>query len=165
MQAFRLTDLRRRPRQRRIRAGLGEQQPDQPKSANRDRCQTPERDTATEVINRIARERSAERGADTYRAPYDAKPQVEPPRAAHDVRDDERENHAENGGADAIKDLHGHDQVGTAHQRKEHAAQRQGRKAEQQQRPTSPRVGLASDPRCDSCDDELWNDDTGSDQG
>lgn len=71
-----MTDLRRRPRQRRIRAGLGEQQPDQPKSANRDRCLTPERDTATEVINRIARERSAERGADTYR---NAKPRLNRP--------------------------------------------------------------------------------------
>ena len=55
------------------------------------------------MIHHVARERGAERGADTYCAPYDAKPQVEPSRAAHDVRDDERENHPENGGADAIE--------------------------------------------------------------
>lgn len=98
-----MTDLRRPPRLRRIRAGLGEQQPDQTETANGDRRETPKRDTATEMIHHVARERGAERGADTYCAPYDAKPQVEPSRAAHDVRDDERENHPENGGADAIE--------------------------------------------------------------
>ena len=159
-----MTDLRRRPRLRRIRAGLGEQQPDQTETANGDRRETPKRDTATEMIHHVARERGAERGADTYRAPYDAKPQVEPSRAAHDVRDDKWENHPENGGADAIEDLHGHDEIGTAYQGKEYAAQRQGRKAEQQQRPASPGVGLASDPGRDSCDDDGWNDDAGSDQ-
>jgi hypothetical protein len=156
-----MTDLRRPPRLRRIRAGLGEQQPDQTETANGDRRETPKRDTATEMIHHVARERGAERGADTYCAPYDAKPQVEPSRAAHDVRDDERENHPENGGADAIEDLHGHDQIGTGYQRKEYPAQRKGRKAEQQQRPASPRVALASDPRRDACDDELRNDDAG----
>ena len=74
-----MTDLRRRPRLRRIRAGLGEQQPDQTEPANGDGRETPKRDTATEMIHHVARERGAERGADTYRAAYNAKPRLNRP--------------------------------------------------------------------------------------
>ena len=116
------------------------------------------------MIHHVARKRGAERRADADRAADNAEPKVEPSGATHDVRDDERENHPENGGADAVENLHGDDEIGTAHQGKEHAAQRQGRKAEQQQRPSSPRIGLASDPGRDARDDDGRNDDAGSDQ-
>ena len=77
------------------------------------------------MIDRIAGERGAQRRADAHRAADDAEPEIESSGAAHDVRDHERENHAENGGADAVEHLHGHDQIGIADERKEHAARRQ----------------------------------------
>ena len=64
-----MTNLRRRLRLPRIRAGLGEQQPDQTETANGDRRETPKRDTATEMTHHVTGERGAERGADTHREP------------------------------------------------------------------------------------------------
>ncbi len=82
------------------------------------------------MIDRVAGERGAQRSADADRAADDAEPEIEPSGAAHDVRDHERENHAENGGADAVEHLHGNDQIGIADERKQHTARRQGREAQ-----------------------------------
>ena len=70
----------------------------------------------------------------------------------------------QDGGADAIENLNRDDQIRTAHQGKKPAAQRQRRKADEQQRPSPPRVSLASDPRGDAGDDDGRNDDAGADQ-
>src|SRR3954471_19170973 len=109
-----MTDLRRRPRLRRIRAGLGEQQPNQTEPANGHGGETPKRETAAKTIHHVACKRGAERGADADRAADNAEPEVEPSGATHDVRDDKWENHPENGGADAVENLHGDDEIGTA---------------------------------------------------
>jgi len=84
------------------------------------------------VIQDVARKRGAEGSADADCAADDAEPKVEPSGAAHNIRNNKRENDPKNGGADAIEELHGDDQIGTAYQRKEYRPQRKGRKAEGQ---------------------------------
>ena len=146
--AVSLDDAARSPGiiQCRIGTGLREQQPNQAEAAHSHRGQTPKRETAAEVIQDVARKRGAEGSADADCAADDAEPKVEPSGAAHDVRNNKRENDPENGGADAIEELHGDDQIGTAYQRKECCPQRKSRKAEEQQRPASPRVRLGVPP-------------------
>ena len=84
------------------------------------------------MIHHIARKRGAERGTDAHCATHNAEPKIEPSSAAHDVRNHKRENHAEDGGTDAIENLDGHYKIRTAHECKEYAAQCQGRKTQQQ---------------------------------
>ena len=146
--AVSLDDAARSPGiiQCRIGTGLREQQPNQTEAAHGHGGQTPKRETAAEMIQDVARKRGAEGSADADCAADDAQPKVEPSGASHDVRNNKRENDPENGGADAIEELHGDDQIGTAYQRKECRPQRKGRKAEEQQRPASPRVRLGVPP-------------------
>ena len=97
-------------RQSTIRAGLiiySFNKRDGRNNAHSHRGQTPKRETAAEVIQDVARKRGAEGSADADCAADDAEPKVEPSGAAHDVRNNKRENDPENGGADAIEELHG----------------------------------------------------------
>ena len=95
------------------RTGLREQQPNQAEAAHSHRGQTPKRETAAEVIQDVAGKRGAEGSADADCAADDAEPKVEPSGAAHDVRNNKRENDPDNGCADAIEELHGDDQIGS----------------------------------------------------
>ena len=117
------------------------------------------------MINCVTGEGRAQRGADTDRATHDSEPEIEPPRSPRDIRDHERNGHAENSGADAIEGLHGDDQIRVGHECKQHPAQGQGHKAEQQQRLPSPRIGYSADPWSKPCNDELRHDDACSNQG
>ena len=78
------------------------------------------------MINCVTGERGAQRGTDTDRAADDAEAEIEPPRAARDIRDHEWNGHAENRGADAIERLHDNNQIRVADENKQHPAQGQG---------------------------------------
>jgi hypothetical protein len=57
-----------------------------------------------------------------YGAADNPEPKIEPSGAAHDVRDHKRENHPEDGGTDAVENLHRDHKIRTAHEGEEHTA-------------------------------------------
>src|SRR5215471_14339866 len=116
------------------------QQANECQAAASNECKAEKSDTAAEMVARVTGERGAQRGADAYCATDDAESEIEPSRAARDIRNHERQNHAQDRGADAIQNLHGNNWKRAVHACEQRSARRQGRKAEKQQGTPSPRV-------------------------
>ncbi len=123
-----------------------------------------EGDAASEVIGDIAGQHGAERGANAGRGADDALREIEMAASERDVGDDQRNHHTEYGSGDAVEHLHRDQQIRISHDGEQHAADRQRGKAQQQQRPASPLLRLATDRRRGQRDDRLRHDDACGDQ-
>ena len=89
------------------------------------------------LVSDIARQHGAERSADTGCGADNALREAEMAAAESDIGDNERDHHAEDGRGDAIEHLHRDQQIWIAYGGKQHAADRQRGKTQQQQWPTA----------------------------
>ena len=105
---------------------------------SRDAGEAEERGRAAEIVASVAGERRADDAPMPDRGADDALGEVETARAAGDVGDHQRHQHAEHGGRDAVEHLHGDEQIRIDRHREQ---QRRGSAARQSQG-----AGMAAGP-------------------
>ena len=84
------------------------------------------------MVHCVAGERGAHRRPDADGSSNDAERKVKPSAAAHDVSDNQRHKDPEYGGRYAVQGLYGDHDARIPYDRKQRAARRQCRKAEDQ---------------------------------
>ena len=84
------------------------------------------------MVHRVAGDGRAYCRSNTDRGSDGSKRKVEPPAPAHDIGNNQRDKNPEHGGRNAIQDLDGDHDARIPYHRKQRAARRQCRKAEDQ---------------------------------